>query len=50
MSIQLEILSKDRALLGFSYNRGSAMSKNKPVIFHEIGIGILVINFYITFY
>jgi hypothetical protein len=50
MSIQFEIFSRDRALLGFSYNRGSATSKNKRVIFHEFGVGVLVINFYITFF
>ena len=50
MELHIEIFSKNRSLLGFSYNRGGAEIKNKKVIFHEFGIGVLILNIYITFY
>jgi hypothetical protein len=55
MNIKIEALSMDRALLGFCYNRGSGTlnEKNgnaKEVIFHEFGIGLLLLQIHITFY
>jgi hypothetical protein len=47
----MEILSMDRALLGLCYNRGSGTLKNgKEVIFHEIGIGLFILQIHFTFY
>lgn len=51
MNMTIEILSQDRALLGFSYNKGQATKTDgKDVIFHEFGIGLLIIQIHFTFY
>lgn len=51
MDITIEILSKDRALLGFCYNRGSGSLKDgKEVTFHEFGIGLLLLQIHLTIY
>lgn len=53
MEIKIEALSKDRMLVGFSYNRGSCTLEKendvKNVLFHEFGIGLLFVNIHITF-
>jgi hypothetical protein len=54
MDIRIEALSMDRALLGFCYNRGSGLLKRegelKEVVFHEFGIGLLLLQIHITLY
>lgn len=54
MDISIEILSRDRSLLGFCYNRGTGLVKKKEetkeVTFYEFGIGLLFIQIHLTFY
>ena len=50
MDIYVQVLSRDKSLIGFSYNRGKAKVKDKDVIFHEFGIGFIIVSLYITVY
>jgi hypothetical protein len=54
MEISLDLLSKNRSILGFCYNRGVATVEHKktkeqhPVVFHEIDLGFIVATVTIT--
>lgn len=52
MHLRIEFLSLDRSLFGFIYNRGKATlnENNQKVIFHEIGVGIILCSVFITFF
>lgn len=54
MEVSLDLLSKNRSILGLCYNRGFAKVENKktgethPVIFHEIDLGFIIATLTIT--
>lgn len=53
MNIQIEItfFPKYKTLLGLGYMSGEAKNtKDEDITFHEIGIGLLIINFYFVIY
>ena len=52
MHLRIEFLSLDRSLFGFIYNRGKATlnENNQKVIFHEIGVGIILCSVFITLF
>lgn len=52
MHLRIELLSGDRSLFGFVYNRGKATlnESNQKVIFHEIGVGFILASIFITFF
>lgn len=50
MNISIEFLLKSRTLLGLSYRIVEFQNKEKEIIeYHEIGIGLVFINFFILF-
>jgi hypothetical protein len=50
MDIELQVFPRDKTVFGISYNAGSAFYKDKPTVFHEVGIGIGVLVLYLVFY
>lgn len=50
MEFHMEILHPYNLLFGFSYKAGQASVKDQEVTFHEFGIGLIIVNFYFTFY
>jgi hypothetical protein len=48
MHIQIEIASKNRCLLGLSYNQGELPVNDEMKLFHEFGIGFLFFGIFIT--
>lgn len=48
--MQLAVLPKEKTIIGMGYQSGTADHNGKPILFHEIGIGIGVLVLYLTFY
>ena len=50
MEYGLQILPKDKTVVGISYQECETMYKGKNILFYEVGIGIGVLVLYLIFY
>lgn len=50
MVFRVEILNQHNVFFGFGYRDGTGNVKDKDVIFHEFGIGLIVFNLYFMFW
>lgn len=50
MEFHVEFLHPHNMLFGFSYKDGQGVVNGEEVVFHEFGLGLILINFYLVIY